>query len=962
MFSDGALSIAFLLSGAAGLMFQVVWFHRASLVLGSSLWAVTIVLSAFMGGIAMGNAAAPVLRTRFARPLRTYVWLELVVAVSGLAVSLILPHLGALMAPISRALSGSPWAVNMVRLCAAFVVLAVPATAMGATLPILVAALRPRGWGSFGATLGQLYGWNTSGALLGVLAAEAFFIRYVGVGGTAFVAAAFSLSAAALAALVSRGRADTLGEVVAGDWPAVPPPPIAVSDRERPVPQGFVIKGLPHRKEALPVLLCAGFAGGLLLALEVVWFRFLSLFVLSTTLAASLMLAAVLGGISAGGFLGSLWIRRRPGALIFVPVVAFAAGATLAGGYASFDSLTSGTQVGEWWRVLWFALALTGPTSLLSGVLFTLLGEILYREVGSAVVATARLTLANTIGAMLGPPIATFVLLPWIGLERTLFVLATTYGGVGLFALATMGLRTSRTQAIVAAAAAVWALILLVFPHGAMQTRYFARAASAYVGDGSTIVATRESPSETIFLMQQRWMGKPVYSRLVTNGFSMTGTAVPGMRYMRYFAYWPMLVHSGPIKEALLVCYGVGVTAGAVLQIPGLQSLDVAEISRDIVAMSDLVYEPSVHPLRDPRVAMHIEDGRYFLATTEKRFDLITGEPPPPRSPGTVNIYSREYFALIYDHLNEGGIATYWVPVARPNPGTDVDTIIRAFCDVFEDCSLWNATPFDLMLAGSRHGGAPVTADAFSQPWLTPGLQASLREVGFERPEQIGATFLGDAAYLHRLTEQTPPLTDDFPQRLRPDPSRPSLSDPNGAIDPAIAARFQEVISPERAQGDFVSSPFIGRLWPATLLQATLPYFASQHLLNRVIWEGARPLAHIDDLHTLLTTTTLRTLPLWMLGSDDVKQRIVETSGDDGTGAADYARALRALSGRDYQSAAANFVRAEGRGLKGPPLRSLLAFALYMSGRSAEARLLSAQAPAGDAEARLFWTWIRKRF
>ena len=131
MFSDWALSIAFVLSGAAGLIFQVVWFHRASLVLGSSLWAVTIVLSAFMGGLAMGNAAAPVLRQRFARPLRTYVWLELVVAVSGLAVSLILPHLGGLLAPMARALSGSSLAVNLVRLLAAFAVLAVPAKEPG---------------------------------------------------------------------------------------------------------------------------------------------------------------------------------------------------------------------------------------------------------------------------------------------------------------------------------------------------------------------------------------------------------------------------------------------------------------------------------------------------------------------------------------------------------------------------------------------------------------------------------------------------------------------------------------------------------------------------------------------------------------------------------------------------------------------------------------------------------------
>src|SRR5439155_11444519 len=159
-------------------------------------------------------------------------------------------------------------------------------------------------------------------------------------------------------------------------------------------------------------------------------------------------------------------------------------------------------------------------------------------------------------------------------------------------------------------------------------------------------------------------------------------------------------------------------------------------------------------------------------------FDLITGEPPPPRTPGAVNIYTREYFSLIHDRLADGGMATYWLPVARPDPGTNVHTIIRAFCDVFDDCSMWNATPFDFMLVGTRHAVGPVTAASFTDAWQSPALASRLREVGFEQPAQIGATFLGDAAYLRELTADTPLLTDDFPQRLRPVPARPSLSDP----------------------------------------------------------------------------------------------------------------------------------------------------------------------------------------
>jgi hypothetical protein len=96
-------------------------------------------------------------------------------------------------------------------------------------------------------------------------------------------------------------------------------------------------------------------------------------------------------------------------------------------------------------------------------------------------------------------------------------------------------------------------------------------------------------------------------------------------------------------------------------------------------------------------------------------------------------------------------MATYWLPVGRPDPGTNVNAIIRAFCDVFDDCSLWNATPFDLMLVGTRSGGAPVSEPEFVTPWSAPDRRARFSDIGLELPQQIGATFLGDSVYLRQL-------------------------------------------------------------------------------------------------------------------------------------------------------------------------------------------------------------------
>ncbi len=138
----------------------------------------------------------------------------------------------------------------------------------------------------------------------------------------------------------------------------------------------------------------------------------------------------------------------------------------------------------------------------------------------------------------------------------------------------------------------------------------------------------------------------------------MSGTGWGARRYMKLYVYLPVALHPDP-KSALLISYGVGSTAKALTDTPDFQTIDVVDISPEILEMSAIVYPvPSDHPLNDPRVTVHVEDGRYFLQTTKQTFDLITGEPPPPIMAGVANLYSREYFQLIHDRLAEGGMVS----------------------------------------------------------------------------------------------------------------------------------------------------------------------------------------------------------------------------------------------------------------------------------------------------------------
>ena len=194
----------FFVSGAAGLIFEVVWFVRCGLVFGNSVWATSIVLSSFMAGFAVGNALCGLFGARFSRPLLAYAGLEAIAGVTGILVTYALVALPPVVASVTGGRLDSGPLLNAVRLIAAFLILVVPTAAIGATLPILVAAMSDRGV-AYGRVLGTLYGWNTLGAVTGVLVTRLLLIAQLGVNGSAWVAGGLNCGAAAGALWLARG-------------------------------------------------------------------------------------------------------------------------------------------------------------------------------------------------------------------------------------------------------------------------------------------------------------------------------------------------------------------------------------------------------------------------------------------------------------------------------------------------------------------------------------------------------------------------------------------------------------------------------------------------------------------------------------------------------------------------------------------------------------------------------------
>lgn len=845
--SIALLLFAFFVSGASALAFEALWFHQAGLAFGNSVWASSLVLAAFMAGLALGSGIAARLGDRPRSALQTYATLELIVASIGIALVYALPQLGAALAPLRPALENDPAVLHALRFGVAFALLLAPSAAMGATLPLLTRALG----GSearFGRVLGLLYGANTLGAVCGVLLTEFVCLGALGIRGTAWVAGASSTVAAGLAWMLAADPASRAAPVADGTPGTASPQAPAETPATAPVARDTAT--------GAHWLACAAVSGFALLALEVVWLRFLMLFVNDSPGAFAIVLACVLAGIALGGLAASVWAARSERAHVFAGLVAYATGLFGVAGYLVYPYVFQRAfDLDQPPRaVLAIAAPLVMPASLASGALFTLLGAGLRRALRSDAAAAGRLTLANTLGAALGPLIAGFVLLPTLGMDRSMFLLFALYGVIGLWLL----WRSGTGAQLAYPATFVFIAGISFFPLGKMREAYVDASARRWMTGDDSITQVRETSTATIVRIRHRFAGLPVFDQLATNAYSMTVDHFDARRYMKLFVLLPVAIHAR-IERALVIGYGMGNTAAALVDDPTVQHVDVVDTSRDMLEMSrDTPSRAERSPLDDARVRVHIEDGRYFLQSTGARFDLVTGEPPPPIMAGVANLYSREYFSLVRARLNEGGIATYWLPMMNITAAT-ARSIIRAFCDAFDDCSLWNGAARNFMLMGTRNAGGPVSAAAFVRTWNDADEDAieELRNIGLEMPGELGALFIGDAEYLAALTQGALPVTDDDPRRILQPGTRDERNELMWAWRDTAAARRR-----------FQESALIRRLWPPELLPVSGRYFENQRLLNDLLHPEPTRARQVPVLDQVLTSTPLRFPIVLMLNSD----------------------------------------------------------------------------------------------
>jgi spermidine synthase len=741
-----ALLLLFVGSGCAALIYEVVWFQLLQLSIGSSAVSLGVLLGIFMGGMCLGSLVTPRFLDANRHPLRVYAMLELGIGLFGLLVLWLVPLLGG----VYTAWAGTGTVSLILRTLVAGVCLIPPTLLMGATLPAIARWVEttPRGvsW------LGYFYGGNLAGAVMGSLLAGYYLLRVYDMPTATYTAVAINVVVAALALLIA-GRAPHR---------ASEPPDTAVA----PAPN------LTLSSEAKLVYVSIALSGLTALGAEVVWTRILSLLFGATAYTFSMILAVFLVGLGIGSSLGSALARGaanprtalgwcQVGVCAALAWAAYTTGASLP--YWPINPSIASSLPNPLTQVdspLPSMISVTFQLDLMRAIWVMLPGAILWGAsfpLALAAVATrgqdpARLVggvyAANTVGAIVGALVTSLGLVGTVGSQIAQQSLIGVAALSGLLMLGGSSPQQSSVLALVrvvviAAAAGLMARVVpplpgLLVAYGRYAATWVGQNEIVYVGEGVTAsVAVSRTPTGAL--------------NYHNAGKVQASSEPQDMRLQRMLGHITTLVPRNPTKVLVIGC-GAGVTAGAVSVDPLVKDQTIAEIEPLVPqVVSTHFSEHNFDVVRNPKVKVHLDDARHYLLTTDEKFDAITSDPLDPWVKGAATLYTREFFEVVKEHLNPGGVVTLFVQLYESTEEaakSEIKTFLEAFPNGAVFANTINGQGYDLVLFGQLED-AKIDVDAVQARLVDPAnapIANSLREIGINSAVELFGTYAGQRA------------------------------------------------------------------------------------------------------------------------------------------------------------------------------------------------------------------------
>ena len=793
------IAICFVLSGATGLSYEVLWARMLGLVFGATTLGISAVLAAFMGGLALGSALAARYAARIARPVRAYALIEIVIGLYALAVPLLFRGIDRVYAEAAQHFHPGFYGAAFSRFALATAVLVVPTALMGATLPVLVAALQ-RSRGHNASALARLYMWNLAGAIIGAIAAGFFLLPHYGVRATIWIAAATNLAIGLAALLLDSKSAEAGDKVVDTFRPG--------EDRSKEV-QKF--------GQASFWLFCAFISGFVTISMQVVWSRMLAMIIGSSTYAFSIVLALFLSGLALGAYLVSTKKNSdglRRAVLVIEILTAFTLFLSLRITSATPNFLIStGLRLGinSWTGLLALQIAAAALLILLPAILMGMVMPLVLMWAGStrqqqpdelasapapsSVSLVGRSYALNTVGAIAGSVITAFLLIPGTSTRFTVFCAAALCLIIAGIAYeprrATSDRALARSLAIGVAVVLVVA-IFVVWPRlnlNALSTgaydsyvRVLARSRGGGPEDGRS-----DQPSDHQLLMYEEGRTATVSVR---RDWGITSVAINGRTNASDADDMPTQVMLGQLGvlnaprpgKALIVGFATGVTAGSVLQSP-IESVDCVEIEPAAVASSHFFEHVNNRPLDDPRLHLIIDDARTYLRVNPGTYDLIISEPSHPWVPGVANLFTREFFTLGRERLRDDGVFVQWLQIYQLSTES-LRSVLATFHESFPHVAVFRvqgaAKGKDLILVGSRQA---LSLDRLADRMRDPRTKADLARVGIKTAEDVRAWFVCDENQLGPAVAGAIINTDDnmHVETVAPREAFRPTTDENGA-------------------------------------------------------------------------------------------------------------------------------------------------------------------------------------
>ena len=775
-----AVLLLFLVSGAAGLVYEVTWTRAFGVVFGNTVFAVSTVLTSFMLGLAGGSWLFGRIADRSSRPLKLFALLEVGIGVYAFAFPTILATTDLFYRWFFQSFHPSLYPLTFVRFAMSVVMLLVPTALMGGTLPVLSKlwanspGKKEASEAGIGKSAGLLYSVNTFGAVAGSFLSGYLLIRILGVSNTVYLAASANILVGVLSFILSRFTDKPVGKKYKHKRSVRKPKPVKRSSAEGEViieqagsPQSRKgrLAADAFRQKRTIVLAAVSVAGFCALALEVLWTRVL-LFVLGTSVYAfACMLTCFILGIALGSFLCSrVFLARIKNCIFALGVVEFLVGLSVLGSVPLLGMLwyidhilTQKVLAGPFWKevaahFIDASVVLLVPTVLM-GMVFPIAVKICATSWKAAGKRIGEVYACNTMGCVIGSFAAGFVMVPLLGLRDSFLVIIA----IQLFLAVVVIFFSEKHRMVLGVSAAVVSVVAIVVSVLNIPRDVFLKTMNTY-----------HYPSEVIYIKDDATGTVTVHDlpdgdRLI----AVDGVDVAGMDLMlrttqKLQGYVPLLMHKAP-QKVLQIGFGSGETSGVGLAF-GVEDYRIVDICPGVFEAGKFFEEINRGSYKDPRLRKIIMDGKNFVKLTDEKFDIIMNDSTYPGTTGSSALYTYEHFMQCRERLSPGGILSCWIPLDLR--GEDLRLIFRTFQKVMPHCCLWmanNCLNKHAVLVGSASG---LQIDFQRARKLVERLDISsdLAIINIHSVYDFLDCFVVDEGGLRRIGGTGPLNTDDRPR------------------------------------------------------------------------------------------------------------------------------------------------------------------------------------------------------